>query len=340
MRCLRLHEWGGDLELEDIPVPTVGTHEVLIEVAATSVGRTVHNNISGYMAGSDEPLPLVPGHEIVGEIAQTGDGVTRHRVGDLVTAYYYLNCGYCDRCQRNLEPLCSKTGGRLGVDHDGGFAEFARLPDANVVPLPDMDPLAATVVPDAVGTPVHVVTQRAAIDPGDEVLILGAGGGVGIHLVQVADHFGGAVTAVDLDAAKLDRCRDLGAVRTIDTATESFADRLDADDVTYDAVVDFTGVMDLLEAAVAALGPRGRLVNLTAYQGRSFDLSPRLQVLGEIEVVGSRYCSKYELREAAQLVADGDVEPVITEVVDLAGVPELLESIAADEVVGRGAVTP
>lgn len=340
VRCLQLTEWGGDLQRAETERPTPGPTEVLVEVEATSVGRTVYNNITGYMADSSDPLPLIPGHEIVGRIVERGEAVEGHENGGLVAAYYYLNCGRCDYCQRSLEPLCENTSGRLGVDRDGGYAEYVSLPEANVIGLPEMDPVDATVIPDAVATPVHVAADRAAIEPGDDVMVIGAGGGVGIHLVQVARHHGASVTAVDLDAGKLDRCRAVGANYTVDTSSTSLGEHADAEGIRYDAIVDFTGVMDLVSEAVELVGPRGRLVNLSAFEGRSFELQPRTQVLGEIEVVGSRYCAKYELRRAAELVANGVVEPVVSEVVDLDGVQGLLEAIADDRVIGRGAVVP
>jgi D-arabinose 1-dehydrogenase-like Zn-dependent alcohol dehydrogenase len=98
--------------------------------------------------------------------------------------------------------------------------------------------------------------------------------------------------------------------------------------------------MELLEASVSALATRGRLVNLTGFPARSFDVSPRELVMDELAVVGSRYCSRYELARSAELVVDGVVEPVISEVVELEEVENLLATIAAGELVGRGATTP
>ncbi|MFB6130449.1 MAG: alcohol dehydrogenase catalytic domain-containing protein [Salinigranum sp.] len=341
MRCLQIPEWGGDLELAEVPVPSVGPTDVLVDGEATSVGLTVANVINGDLGDDDEDLPRIPGHELVGRVAETGDGVTHLREGDLVTAYFYLSCGHCDACRRGDDSLCENLGGFVSVDVDGGFAEYARLPAGNAIPLPeDLDPVEATVVPDALATPYHVANQRADVEPGDDVMILGAGGGVGIHLVQVARYFGGTVTAVDRVEEKLARCADLGAEHTIDTDETSLADYADERGLEYDAVVDFTGAMDLVEEAADLLGHRGRIVNLTTFPGRTLDVSPRAQVFAETEVVGSRYCSKYELRRAAELLAEGAVEPVISEVVPMEDVPDLLDSIRAGDVVGRGAMKP
>lgn len=341
MACLRIDSWGGDLERAMAPVPAVGVNDVLVEVRATGVGRTVHNYVGGNMGDDPDDLPRIPGHELVGDVVETGDGVDHLEAGDRVTAFFHIHCGHCRYCQAALEPLCAHHGGHVGVKLDGGFAEYVRLPARQVVLLPaDLDPVGATTIPDAIATPYHVAKERAAIGPGDRVAILGAGGGVGIHLVQVAQVFGGEVTAVDLDDEKLEACRDLGATHVVNTADGDPAAALAEPGVAYDAVVDFTGDTGLLEAAVGQLAPRGTLVNLTSFPDNELRLAPRSQVRHETAVVGSRYCSKHELRAAAALVANGDVEPVVSEVVGFDGVADLLETVVSNELVGRGAMTP
>ena len=335
MECLRIESWGGDLERTTAPVPQAGPGEVLVEVEATSVGLTVRNSINGDLGDDPANLPRIPGHEVVGRVAEAGPGVEGLQPGDLVGAYFYLSCGRCRACRSGHESLCANLGGFVGIDVDGGFAEYAVLPAENALELPDdLDPVDATVVPDALATPYHVANQRAQVEPDDDVLVLGAGGGVGIHLVQMVQHFGGRAHAVDQVPEKLSQCRELGAASTIDTSQQSLADV----ETRFDAVVDFTGSTALLAEAVGLLAPGGRLVNLTTFPGRTFELSPREQVLGELVVVGSRYCAKHEYLRCGELVADGEIEPVVTEVVDLDGVPDLLARIAAGEVTGRGAV--
>lgn len=120
-------------------------------------------------------------------------------------------------------------------------------------------------IPDAIGTLYHVASEQGEISAGDAVLVLGAGGGVGIHMVQVAEYFGGSVTAVDINDEKLEVCADLGVARTVNTSTNSLTKSLGS--VPPD-VVDFTGDMNLVKEALNLLRPRGRLVNLTTFPGR------------------------------------------------------------------------
>ncbi|QIO25194.1 alcohol dehydrogenase catalytic domain-containing protein [Haloarcula sp. JP-L23] len=340
MQCLQIEEWGGNLHLADRPIPKAGDGEVLLEVEATSVGLTVSNVVNGDLGSSPDDLPRIPGHEIIGRVRETGAGVSHPEAGALVGSYFYLNCGYCSACRRGNESLCENLDGFVGVDTDGGFAEYVRLPAGNLLELPErLDPVAATVVPDALATPYHVADQRANVAPGDEVLVLGAAGDVGIHLVQVAQYFGGEVTAVDRGEDGLERCRELGAKRTVDTARQTLSAALDGD-AGFDSVVDFTGSMELLAEATELLGPRGRLVNLTTFPGQTFDVSPRAQVFRETEVVGSRYCSKHEFARSAELVAEGTIEPVVSEVVEMDETGRLLERIRAGDIVGRAAMVP
>lgn len=341
MRCLQVTEWGEIPELAEVPIPSPTETDVLLEIEATSVGLTVHNVINGQLGSNEDNLPRIPGHELVGRVVERGDGVDQLSEGDLVAGYFYLTCDACDYCRRGHDSLCENLAGFLGVDTDGGYTEYTSIPAANAIKLPDgIDPVEATVVPDALGTPYHVVNQRANVEPGDRVMVLGAGGGVGIHLVQIAQYFGGKVTAVDLVDEKLETCADLGAIETVNPSEESLVDHAEETGLTYDSIVDFTGSVDLLEEATGLLGPRGRLVNMTAFQGRTMDLSPRDQVMTEMEVVGSKYCSKYEMARSGELVADGIIEPVISEVVGLDEVTDLLSRIADGGVLGRGAMTP
>lgn len=332
---------GGELRRAEVPVPEPQPNEVLIEVAATSVGLTVRNAINGDLGDDSADLPRIPGHEIVGRVVETDGRGEPFEPGDLVTAFFYLICGRCDACLSGHESLCENLDGFVGFEIDGGYAEYVRLPVQSVDHLPkDIDPIAATAVPDAIATPYHIVNQRVDIGPGDDVLVLGEGGGVGIHLVQMVDYFGGNVTAVDRVDDKLAKCEDLGAQHTVNTDEQSLSHFTAETGLQYDVVVDFTGAMELLEEGLSLLDRRGRLVNLTGFAGRSFDLSPREQVLGELEVVGSRYCSRYELRRSAELVADDVIEPVVSNVVDMNDVQDLLDTIEAGELVGRGAMTP
>lgn len=334
----RAHSWGSDPVWEELPDPTPGVGEVLIEVEACSVGLTVLNCLNGDLDNNPELLPRIPGHEFIGRVIALGAGAEASLLGRRVAAYFYLVCGLCDACRAGREPQCSDLGGWVGVHRDGGYAPLAVLPSRNAVPLPDdLDPVAATVVPDAVATPVHIAS-RAAIREGDRVVVIGAGGGVGIHMVQVARHFGGEVVGVDIAEDKLAEIERLGARAVTPNDLEASA----AGDLFTDgaptAVIDLIGTRSTHRWAIDGLAMGGRLIALTTFRGREFEIESREFVFRELSLIGSRYANRSELVTAAELVASGEVEPIIGDVRGPADVLEIHSSLRSGTLLGRGAL--
>jgi len=224
------------------------------------------------------------------------------------------------------------------VHVDGGYAPHAVLPAHNAIPVPDdLDPVAATVVPDAVATPVHVAT-RAAIGSGDRVVVLGAGGGVGIHMIQVARLAGADVTGLDITDDKLAAIERLG-VRAV---RSDRLDRLDAHRLAPGGpptvVIDLVGRNGTAEWALEALDSGGRLVTLTTFRDNPFQTEARSLVFGEHSILGSRYATRAQVATAARLVAAGDVTPVIGAVVGPDGVDAVHDAIRHGSLPGRGAL--
>jgi propanol-preferring alcohol dehydrogenase len=340
MRALVIHEWGGAPALEDVADPRPGDGEVLVEVSACGVGLTVLNTIRGDLGDKPTNLPRVPGHEYVGTITAVGPGVDRGRIGEAVAAYFYLFCGSCRRCLAGTEDLCENLAGFVGADLDGGYAERAVLPARNAVALPGgLDPALATTIPDAVATPVHVA-RRAAIQPGQRVAVVGAGGGVGIHMAQVARAFGAEVVGLDVDAGKL---RYLTEELGIDAASSADFDAVElpaswGEAARPDVVIDFLGSQRSLAWGAGALGLGGRLVVLTTFPGVDFPVSPRSMVFREASILGSRYATRSELGLAAELVRSGRVRPVVGRQESAVGVLAIHDDLLHGRLLGRGAL--
>jgi D-arabinose 1-dehydrogenase-like Zn-dependent alcohol dehydrogenase len=340
MKALVLHEWGGTPASEDVADPVPGDGEVLVEVHACGVGLTVLNSIRGDLGAETANLPRIPGHEYVGTIIEVGAGVDKERIGETVAAYFYLFCGSCRRCLAGTEDLCENLAGFVGVDLDGGYAERAVVPARNAVTLPaGLEPALATTVPDAVATPVHVA-RRAGIQPGQRVVVVGAGGGVGIHMVQVAQAFGADVLGLDIDSEKLRYLTDeLG----VDAANSSDFDAIElpaswGDGASPDVVIDFIGNQRSLEWGAEAVGLAGRLVLLTTFPGVDFPVSPRSMVFREASILGCRYATRHELGLAAELVRSGRVRPVVGRQEDPAGVLAIHDDLIHGRLLGRGAL--
>ena len=338
MRSAQISSWGGPLELGERPEPIADAGEVLVRVQACGVGLTVLNCIRGDLGNDPGDLPRVPGHELTGTVAAVGPGVDPRLTGEQVVAYFYLSCGTCRQCLAGFEPLCERSDGYVGVNRDGGYAEVCALPAFNVLPLASsLDPVVATTIPDAIATPVDVA-RRAAVRPGCRTAVVGAGGGVGIHMVQVAAAFGADVAGLDVDERKLDYLeRELG-VAAIDASDFGRVRLPPSWQGAVDVVVDFVGTRESLEWGLACLGANGTLVCTTTFHGRSFDVSPRDLVLAQVTVAGSRYASRAEVGIAASLVASGRVRPVIGRCVELDALESLHEELRQGTLLGRGAL--
>ena len=334
----RIHEWGGDLRWEAFPVPTPGPKELLVRVEACGIGLTVLNCIAGDLADDPALLPRVPGHEFVGTVAQAGPGADAELVGSRIVAYFYLACGTCPECRAGQDSRCRRLAGWVGTHRDGGYAPWAVLPAHNAIAVPEeLDPVAATVVPDAVATPVHVCGRRARVTPADRVAVIGAGGGVGIHMVQVARLHGARVAGLDVDDGKLAAVERFRATGVRSDDFDSLAVQLWPDGPPT-VVIDLVGSSASLSWGLRALGAGGRLVVLTTFRGREMPVDPRDLVFTEASIVGSRYATRSEVALAAELVATGRVEPVVSSVVGHTGVAGVHAALRSGELLGRGAL--
>jgi D-arabinose 1-dehydrogenase-like Zn-dependent alcohol dehydrogenase len=335
----RIVEWGVDPVWQRFDVGSPGPGEVLIAVEACGIGLTVLNMIRGDLSDDRATLPRVPGHELVGRVLDAGRGVDRELVGARVTTYVYLFCGTCPECVAGLEDRCRRLAGYVGVHRDGGYAPYTVLPARNVIPLgEEVDPVAATVIPDAASTSVHVCRSRARVGPGDRVAVIGAGGGVGIHAIQVAAIYGARVAGLDVEDDKLAAIEELGARPVASDDFGNLEPELWVGERPT-VVVDFVGSADSLGWALKAVESGGRVVVLTTFRDVTAILDPRLLVMAEASVIGSRYATRHEVRLAASLVAEGRVRPMIGATTGPADVAEVHERLRMRRIVGRGALT-
>ena len=180
-------------------------------------------------------------------------------------------------------------------------------------------------------------TQRASIRDDDRVVVIGAAGGVGIHMLQVAAATGASVAGLDL-AGKLDPIEAHGAR----AADSSDFGQVDADELFDDGrptvVIDLLGTPASAGWGLDALGRRGRLIHLTTFRERPLTFESRQLVFGEVSIIGSRYASRAQIREAAELLAAGTVEAVISSVVANQDVLTIHDQLKSGTLIGRGAI--
>lgn len=342
MKAMMLGASGEELSLREVPVPCPGPDEVLVKVKAVGVGLTV--NIMLGTPGLVSTYPRIPGHEIAGEIVEIGANVRWFQPGQRVTCSFFLTCGVCKHCRSGRETLCARFAGFIGTARDGGYAQYVALPAFNLVPIPDtVSYVAAAVAADAVATAYHACMAKARLVAGDDVLVIGAAGGVGIQTVKMAQAIGARVFAADRGAGKLDFLKHHGADVIVDTAAGPLADQLRSltDGVGVDAVVDVVGARQTMEAGFACLGYGGRLVMVgfrpEAMFGEDWRFTFDGMALnrGELEVHGSRYVNLAEIRSTLELIAKGKIEPVVSRTYALEEVNEAHAALSRGETMGR-----
>jgi D-arabinose 1-dehydrogenase-like Zn-dependent alcohol dehydrogenase len=340
MHALVVETFGGPLEARTVPVPAPGPGEVLMRVFACAVDHFDLRIRDGKVPHAR--VPVILGHELAGEVAALGPDVTGWAVGQRVTSTLYLTCGHCRQCQTGRETICENFKGYLGIQTPGGYAEYTTMPAANLVALPEgLDFARASVLANAVGTPYHALTKRMRLRVGERVIILGAGGGVGIHAVQLARLMGAQVLAVDIGEDKLSAAREYGAEVVVDAQAGDFAAA--ARDWTNGEGVE--GILDLVGAAtfetgLRALGKGGRLVIVGHHSGGNLALQSTQMIANEWEILGSRNVTKRELAEVAALVGAGRIRPVVTGVYPLAEAEAVHRKLRRGEVVGRVVLVP
>jgi D-arabinose 1-dehydrogenase-like Zn-dependent alcohol dehydrogenase len=343
MQALVLDAFGAPLVLKDVPLPAVGTNDVLVKVGACGVGLTVVNLLA--TPGRVDRYPRIPGHEIAGTVVAVGSGVRTIKVGTRVTNHFYITCGNCRNCRSGRETLCLAPRGNVGQNRDGGYAEYVSLPERNVVAIPDgVSDIDAAVASDAIATPFHACVKEARLRAGDSVLVIGAAGGVGIHMIQMARLCGARVLAADVGAAKLAFIRSIGAA---DVVIDASAGDLAAQVMAHtggegvDAVIDIVAARGTLAASLASLAMGGRLVIIGSHpatiygEDPSFPVDPIRFLHRGLEIHASRYVTLAEIERTLELVRDGRVKAVVTKTVPLEAVPDLHEEIRQGGTVGR-----
>ncbi|HEX3779746.1 MAG TPA: alcohol dehydrogenase catalytic domain-containing protein [Pseudonocardiaceae bacterium] len=211
MNAALLTEFGTPLVLTQLDRPRPGPGEALIRVRAAALCGTDLKVTAGMMR-PDLTLPVVIGHEIAGDVVSTSDGSLLP--GTRVACYPYLPCGECASCVRGDTNTCANIQ-LVGLDRQGGLAEYLAVPVASLIPFAKhTDFAAAAVSMDAVATTWHALYGRGRITPGDRVVVIGAGG-LGLNGVQIAVGAGARVAVVDRNPVRREIVLDYGADRAV-----------------------------------------------------------------------------------------------------------------------------
>jgi NADPH:quinone reductase-like Zn-dependent oxidoreductase len=317
MKAVRFHEHGTAdvLRFEEAPDPVPGPHDALVRVRACALNHLDLWERKGLERVSI-PLPHISGSDVAGEVVSSPG--ERIAAGTRVMLQPGLSCGACEACLAGADNRCADYD-VLGYRSDGGYAELVRISAVNLIPIPDhISFIDAAAFPLTFLTAWHMLLHVAGLEPGETVLVLAAGSGVGQAAVQIAKLAGARVIATAGTPAKLERARELGADAVIDHRREDIAreTRRLTGGRGAEIVVEHVGEATW-DASVKSLARAGRLVTCGATTGPSAVLDLRVLFARQISLRGSYMGEKGELLRAASLFFEGRLRPAIDEVFPL-----------------------
>src|SRR5258708_573141 len=266
MKAIVFEKRGGPevLQYREVAEPEVRSGEVLVKVHACALNH-LDLWVRGGLPGVPIPLPHIPGSDVAGVVAKIGASVTNVKVGQKVLLAPGVSCGKCAACLAGTANQCPQFP-NLGYLIDGGCAEFVRCPEVNCFPYPEnLSFEQAAAVPLVFQTAWHMLLTRAQLKPAEEVLILGAGSGVGSAAIQIAKMFGCRVIASAGREAKLAKAKELGADEVINHKTQKIKDEVRrlTGKRGVDVVFEHVGTATWADS-VASLARGGRLVTCGA----------------------------------------------------------------------------
>ena len=341
MRAAIFHEHGGPevVRIEQVERPRAGRGEVLVQVRASAM-----NHLDLWVRRGipiETTMPHIGGSDIAGVIAEVGEEVDAARVGERVVINPSLWCGRCWACARGEESMCVQF--RIQGEHtNGGFAEFVTAQADHVYRIPDsMSFEDAAAIPISYMTAWRALTSRAALRPGEDVLVIGASGGTALAAVQIAKLMGARVFAVTRGEEKVQRLRELGADVVYDRAETDWAKAVfkDTGRRGVDVVVENVGA-PTWAGSVRALANGGRLVTYGGTAGPKVELDIRGVFWRQIQVIGTTMASRGEFEDLLRVIFAGRLRPVVDSVMPLDDARAAHEHLEAGGQFGKVVLVP
>lgn len=313
MKAVRYHEHGDVdvLKFENAPDPKINADEVLVQIQACALNHIdlwLRKGLSGYKL----TMPHITGSDIAGNVAEVGSLVTHVKVGERVLLSPGIGCGNCYACCSGLENTCRKYT-LFGARINGGYAEYVKSPRFNIIPIPSqIGWIEAAAVPLVFLTAWHMLVSRVKLQQGENILIIGAGSGVGSAAIQIAKLLGARVIATAGNTQKLAKAEALGADDLIDHHHQSISEEVRRLTCKRGADVIFEHVgADVWKACMDSLAINGRLVTCGATTGADVKIDLRALFARHRSIFGSYMGSKAELLKVLELIFSGKLHPVI-----------------------------
>ncbi len=335
MKAVRFHAHGGPdvLRYEEVPEPVPGPGEALIRVRACALNHLDLWQRRG-MARVTIGFPHISGADVAGEVVSTPDGELA--TGRRVMLQPGWSCGRCVACLDGRDNECPSYD-VLGYRSDGGYAEYVKVPVQNLIAIPDaIGFVEAAAFPLVFLTAWHMLITRAQLRAGEDVLVLGAGSGVGQAAIQIAWRHGARVFATAGTDAKLARARQLGAYEVVNHTTEDVPKRVRefTGGRGVDVVVEHIGTATW-DRSLKCLVRGGRLVTCGATTGHEAHIDLRVLFGRQLSLLGSYMGRKGELLRAAPFFFAGELRPAVDRTYPLAEAAEAQRCLESREQFGK-----
>ncbi len=343
MKAVRFHQHGGPevLQYEDAPDPVASRpDQALVRVKACALN---HLDIWGRIGPpySKPALPHIPGCDIAGVVEEVPAHETELRKGMEVIVSPGMGCGRCEKCLSGMDNQCRRYS-IIGNEVDGGYAELVVAPTKNLIPKPErMDFVQAASVPLSFLTAYHMLVTKARVQPGETVLVLGAGSGVGIAAIQIAKAHNANVIATAGNEAKLRKAVELGADYTVNHATKKISEeaRKYSEGRGVDVVIEHPGKATW-EESIRSVAKGGRIVTCGATTGYDATTDIRYVFSKEITILGSYMGGSGELLKVLELFKQRRLRPVVDIAMPLSRAREAQERMEKSEQFGKIVLTP
>ncbi|HET7340793.1 MAG TPA: zinc-binding dehydrogenase [Methylomirabilota bacterium] len=343
MKALVFREFGGPdkLTLEEVPDPKIKANEVRVRVRACALNH-LDLFVRAGIPALKTPLPFWTGCDIAGEVAEVGADVQGVKVGERVAVNPNLTCGRCEFCLQGEDSLCVRYG-ILGEHVPGGLAEYVAVRGDNVLPLParvTFEEAASFILTSM--TAWRMVVTQAQVRPGQDVLIIGVGGGVSSTAVQIARLCGARVIVTSSDDAKLEKARALGAEVGInykknpDWAKHVFEATAKRG---VDVVIENVGAATWKDS-IRSLKGGGRLVTCGATSGPIGETLIPLVFWKQVHLIGSTMANRKEFNDVMAQLFAGRLTAIIDEVVPLKDGAAAQQRLAEGKQFGKIVLTP
>ncbi len=342
MKAVRFHRFGevDTLVYEEVPTPKAGPGEAVIQVKACALNYLdlwIQQGVPAYKI----QLPHIPGSDVAGIVSEVGPDVEGISVGQRVIIAPGLSCFRCPYCLSGRDNLCDHYR-IFGAGTDGGYAELTKAPAMNLIPVPDgISFEEAAAFPITFLTAWHMLITRAGLRPGQDLLVLAGGSGVGSAAIQIGKRVGARVLATASTSRKLDQARQLGADLLINYTERDFAK--EAMRMTkgrgVDVVFEHVGQATFAKSIVS-LARGGVIVTCGATTGPTTELDLRHIFWKDLSILGARMGTRAEMETVTRLIGEKKLKPIIDSTFPLSKAREAQEKMRSRDLFGKVVLTP